>query len=224
VSRSGRWRSKRALRTGGLRWWLVYGPVRSGTTLMANLLAPHSRWMVSDWGLHAVLEGPLSSTPASFDLREMRRRVLVEVLSSCETGHGGPLDLVYKQANLRRPEYDALVDVLGPPERVIFCLRDPAGFMRSAVRKFPEVELDNLRVINYVGTIEEHERIGGEVFLYSPDVTGTDYARFLAPMPVSAEQQAQVRYTGGADDASTTPEMWAAFERMRGQAANPATP
>jgi hypothetical protein len=220
MSRSTRWRARRALSRGRLRWWLVYGPVRSGTTLMSALLEPHTRWSVSDWGLHAVLDGPLSSTPPGFDLRRMRRDVLTEVLAATDTGHGGTLDLVYKQANMRKPEYDALVDVIGPPERSIFCLRDPAGFMRSAVRKFPDTDLDNLRVVNYVGTIAEHTAIGGDVFLYSPEVTGADYSRFLAPIPLSAAQQADVRYTGATADELTTPEMWVAFERMRGLAAN----
>ena len=206
---------ERRLRRGALRWWLVYGPVRSGTTLMSRLLAAHSSAVVSDWGLHAVLAGPLSSTPPAFDLRRMRSAVLSEVLSACATGRRGLLDVVYKQANLRKPEYDALVQVFGEPERIVFCLRDPAGFMQSAVRKFPDTDLDNLRSFNYVGTIDEHAVIGGDVFLYSPDVTGADYARFLLPVPISAEEQEKVRYTGSTADELTTPEMWAAFERLK---------
>src|SRR6185503_1007569 len=125
-------------------------------------------------GLHAALGGPQSRLPGSFDPRRPQRALLAEVLASCQTGQSGPLDLVYKQANLREPEYTALCALLGSPERTVFCLRDPAGFMASAVRKFPGIELANLQEINYVGTALEFDRIGGEVFLYHPEVSGRD--------------------------------------------------
>src|SRR5580692_604390 len=121
-----RLQARRAVQRGGLRWWLVYGPVRSGTTLMADFASRHARWEVSDWGLHAALTEPLSQPPPGYDVRRPRRALLAEVLAASGTGCRGPLDLVYKQANLRVKEYDTLVDLIGPPERTIYCLRDPA--------------------------------------------------------------------------------------------------
>lgn len=215
-----RGREWRALRRGRLRWWLVYGPVRSGTTLMTNLIAPHCRWVVSDWGLRHVLGGPLSNPPATYDSRSWERSFLAEVLASCRTGHGGPLDMVFKQANLRLPEYESLVTLLGPPERSIFCLRDPAGFMRSARQKFPDHSLEHLQEFNYLGTGEEHAHIGGEVFLYHPDVTGDDYAAFLQPLSVSVAERDQVRYTGSGAPELTTDEMWQMYERLLAVAVN----
>lgn len=210
----------RAVRRPGLRWWLVWGPVRSGTTLMADLVAEHARWEISDWGLAAALTAPQSPYPASYDPARARRAVLAEALASCRRPHGGVVDLVYKQANLREPELEALTSVLGPPERSIFCLREPAAFMRSATRKFPDVDLDNLRRYNYVGTLAELERLGGEVFLYHPEVTGAEYAAFLEPLPISAAAQASVRYTGSAAPDLVTDEMKEAYERVVGRAAN----
>jgi hypothetical protein len=215
-----RWQARSAVRKGALRWWLVYGPVRSGTTLMGNLAAAYARWDVSDWGLHAALTPPLSETPAVYDAARPRRALLAEVLASCTTGHRGPLDLVYKQANLRQPELEALVDLIGPPERRLFCLRDPAGFMQSATRKFPDIDLDNLRDINYIGTLEEHARIGGEVFLYHPGVTGEDYARVLRPLLLTPEQLASVNYTGSSAPELTTEPMWEHFRRLASVAVN----
>jgi hypothetical protein len=216
--------AKRAVGRGRLRWWLVYGPVRSGTTLMADFASGHSRWEVSDWGLHAALTEPLSQPPAGYDPRRPRRALLAEVLAACGTGHSGRLDLVYKQANLRAKEHDILVDLIGPPERRIYCLRDPASFMGSAVRKFPDIDLDNLREINYIGTSQEHARIGGEVFLYHPAVTGDDYADFLRPLTISAEQRASVQYSGSAAPELTTDPMWAEYHRLVELATNaPAT-
>ena len=104
-----RLRAWRTVRRGQLRWWLVYGPVRSGTTLMTDLLAPHARYVVSDWGLRHVLGGPLSNPPERFDPARYQRPFLAEVLAACDRKRRGPLDLVFKQANLRLPEYEVLV-------------------------------------------------------------------------------------------------------------------
>jgi hypothetical protein len=187
---------------------------------MADLIAKHARFEVSDWGLHAALAGPLGHDRVGFDRRRPQRALLAEVLATSATGGSGPLDVVYKQANLRIAELAAVEAVLGRTERRIFCLRDPAGFMQSATRKFPEIDLDNLRQINYVGTIEEHARIGGEVFLYHPGVTGDDYARFLRPLEIDDPSRASVRYTGSSADELTTPEMWEAYETLAAVAVN----
>lgn len=187
---------------------------------MADLVAEHARWEASDWGLAAPLTAPQSVTPATYDVRRPQRALLGEVLASCGTGNRGPVDLVYKQANLRQGEFETLVALLGPPERTVFCLRDPAGFMRSAVKKFPDVALENLQEFNFVGTIQEHERIGGEVFLYHPGVTGEDYAAFLQPLVLSPSARESVRYTGASAPDLTTDRMWEHFHRLAALAAN----
>lgn len=187
---------------------------------MADLVAGQARWAVSDWGLARALTPPQSATPAGYDRDVPRRALLTEVLAAATTGRRGPLDLVYKQANLRADEHAALVELLGPPERTIFCLRDPAGFARSAVRKFPDVPVEHLLHENYIGTIEEHARLGGEVFLYHPDVTGEDYAAFLRPLGLTEAQRSTVRYSGSEAPELTTPAMWEAFHRLAGHAVN----
>jgi hypothetical protein len=200
---------------------MVWGPVRTGTTLLGDLIAEHARWSASDLGLHLALTPPLRDVPADYDVRRPQRAVLQEVLASCETGRRGPLDLVYKQANLGLDEHQALVAVLGPPERTIFCLRDPAGFMRSAVRKFPDVDLDNLREVNYLGSIAAHAHIGGEVFVYHPHVTGDDYARFLAPLQLTSAQRESVRYSGSEAPELATDTMWEHYRALAARAVNP---
>jgi hypothetical protein len=215
-----RLRAARALRRGGLRWWLVYGPVRSGTTLMTDLVGPHARYVVSDWGLRNVLAGPLSDRRKQFDPSRYQRAFLADVLAACDRDRRGTLDLVFKQANLRLPEYEVLVEHFGPPERRIFCLRDPAGFMRSATTKFPDYSLEHLREFNYIGTAQEHARIGGDVFLYHPQVTGNDYAEFIRPLTISAAQRDAIRYTGSEADELVTEQMRQEFERLVPLAAN----
>lgn len=215
-----RLRAWRTVRRGQLRWWLVYGPVRSGTTLMTDLLAPHARYVVSDWGLRHVLGGPLSNPPERFDPARYQRPFLAEVLAACDRKRRGPLDLVFKQANLRLPEYEVLVEHFGPPERTIFCLRDPGGFMRSAMAKFPSYSLEHLREFNYVGTAQEHTRIGGDVFLYHPSVTGDDYAEFVRPLTLTVAQHDSIRYTGSEASDLVTDAMRAEFHRLLPLAAN----
>jgi hypothetical protein len=189
---------------------------------MGNLIADHARWQVSDWGLHAALAGPLGVRRRGYDDVPPRRALLAEVLDACETGNKGPVDLVYKQANIRLPEVEALESVIGPAERRIFCHRDPAAFMRSATKMFKDTDLDELRVNNYIGTIDEHARVGGDVFLYHPDVTGDDYAKFLRPLAISDVAKATVRYAGSSADELTTPAMWDAYERLAAVAINAA--
>jgi hypothetical protein len=206
-----------------LRWWLVYGPVRSGTTLMTDLLAPHARYVVSDWGLRNVLAGPLSDQRGRFDPAHYRQAFLADVLAACDRGRRGSIDLVFKQANLRVPEYEVLVEHFGPPERQIFCLRDPGGFMRSATTKFPDHSLEHLREFNYIGTAREHTLIGGDVFLYHPQVTGDEYADFVRPLPLSDDQRASIRYRGSAADDLVTEQMRQEFQRLLPLAANAQT-
>lgn len=204
---------------GPLRWWLVYGPVRSGTTLAADLIGHHSKRTLSDWGLHAVLDGPLGDVPRSFDLRAMRRAVLEAAMDSVDHHPRRALDLVYKQANLRPAEASALTEALGPPERTIFCLRDPAGFMASALRKFPDVDRRNLQEINYLGTIEAHATIGGEVFVYHPGISAQEYESLLAPLGARPLGE-DVVFRGRSDPDSTTLAMWDAYERLAANAVN----
>lgn len=191
-------------------WVLVYGPVRTGTTLMGQVLATTSRRFVGDWGLEGAIVGPLG--PASrIDHDRWRRMATREVLRSAAPGGGTTFDLVYKQANLRAPEYEALVSTWGPPRRTIFCLRDPSSFLASAVRKFPEVDVELQRAHSYLGTLAEYARIGGDVFLYGPGVTSGHYVDFLAPAPVA---RVPVVYKGHTADDLATPEMWEAFRSM----------
>jgi hypothetical protein len=215
-----RMRAWRMLRRGQLRWWLVYGSVRSGTTLMTDLIAPHARYVVSDWGLRHVLGGPLSNPPSRFDPARYQRAFLAEVLAACDRNRNGTIDLVFKQANLRMPEYEVLVAHFGLPERQIFCLRDPGGYMRSATTKFPDYSLEHLREFNYVGTAQEHDRIGGDVFLYHPQVTGDHYAEFIRPLPLSPAQRDSIRYTGSAAEELVNDEMRAEFRRLLPLAVN----
>lgn len=198
-----------------LDWVLIYGPVRTGTTLMKQLVAETARREVSDWGLGPVAIGPVGAN-SRLDLTKFRRLLARQVLADATRGGGTTLDLVYKQANLTVEEHAAVTDIWGPPRRTIFCFREPAAFLASAQAKFPDVEVQQLRERNYLATVETFERIGGDVFVYGPGAGLEDYLRFLAPLPVVG--RTPVEYRGSRAPELATPAMWDVFERIREQA------
>lgn len=192
----------------------MYGPVRSGTTLMGNLIAASARVRVSDWGIGPILLGP-RGVDIPYDLARHRRDVARNVLTTAPAGDGRQLDLVFKQANLRPEPYDALVATFGPPERVVFCLREPGAFLASALRKFPDTPVDRQIEHSYLGTIAAFERIGGDVFVHSPRRTRDDYAAFLHPLPVT--EDLVLEYHDRSREDLVTEEMRQAFEDLAGR-------
>lgn len=198
-----------------LDWVLIYGPVRTGTTLMKQLVAEVARREVSDWGLGPLLVGPLGSN-ARLDVDALRRWLSGRILRDAAPGGGTELDVVYKQANLTVEEHAALVDMWGPPRRTVFCFREPGAFLASARAKFPDVAVQQLREQNYLATARTYEVIGGEAFVYGPGVELEDYLRFLAPLPVRG--RTPIEYRGSRSPELATPAMWEAFERVRERA------
>lgn len=198
-----------------LDWVLIYGPVRTGTTLMKQLVAETARREVSDWGLGPVAIGPVGGN-SRLDLTNFRRLLSRQVLAAAARGEGTTLDLVYKQANLTVDEHAAVTDMWGPPRRTIFCFREPAAFLASAKAKFPDVEVQRFRERNYLATVETFEQLGGDVFVYGPGAGLEDYLRFLAPLPVVG--RTPVEYRGSRAPELATQAMWDAFERIRAQA------
>lgn len=210
--RTARWRLARR-RT--LRWWVVYGPVRSGTTYMMEVIAANARVRVSDWGLRHGLGLPPDLPHIRFDRARARADFSRNVLANAPAGGGRTLDLVYKSAQMRPDELQALTEMWGPPERVIFCLREPSGYLASAVRKFPDVDVQAFRD-EYLADIETHEAVGGDLFVYRPDLDTEDYRRFLAPLDMPDDPNLRFTYQGSTADDLVTPEMVDAFERVTG--------
>lgn len=208
--RLARWRLARRRR---LRWWLVYGPVRSGTSFMMRAIGANARLRVGDWGLRHGLGLPPDLPHVRFDRDRARADVSRNVLTNAPSGGGRALDLVYKSAQLRPDELDALVEMWGPPARTIFCVREPAGYLASAVRKFPDVDVQAFRD-EYLADLATYEVLGGDLFVYRPDLDTDDYRRFLVPLELPDDPDLRFTYRGSRADELVTPEMVAAFERV----------
>ena len=101
----------------------------------------------------------------------------------------------------------------GPPARTIFCVREPSGYLASAVKKFPDVDLQAFRD-EYVADIAAFEVIGGEPFVYHPGLTTEDYRRFLAPLEIPGGPEHEFTYRGETADHLVTDDMVQAYERV----------
>lgn len=198
-----------------LDWWLVYGPVRSGTSYMMHLLGENARLRIGDWGLRHGLGLPPDFPHVRFDRDRARADLSRNVLTNAPRGGGKAIDLVYKSAQLRPDEYAALVEMWGPPARKIFCVREPSGYLASAVRKFPDVDVRSFRD-EYVDDMTTYEQLGGDLFVYHPGLTQADYRAFLAPLEVPDDPRHRFEYRGRTADELVTPEMVEAFERVTG--------
>ena len=211
AQRASRWRLSRRRQ---LDWWLVYGPVRSGTTFMMDVIAANARLRIGDWGLRHGLGLPPDLPHVRFDRARARADFSRNVLAHAPAGGGRALDLVYKSAQLRPDELEALIEMWGAPRRRIFCLRDPSGYLASACRKFPDVDVQAFRD-EYLDDIATFETVGGDPFVYHQGLTTEDYRHFLAPLEVPAGDRYRFSYTGTSADHLVTDDMVAAFERFR---------
>ena len=226
LTRSGARRrpERRALkRKAELRWWLVYGPPRSGTSYMLQLIRTCSVLFVSDWGLAPILNPvpnwlKIRSAPdfayIRFDYERFLRDISNNILDSAYGGHGIQLDLVDKQATLDPREYQALVKMWGVPARTIFCLREPAGYIASAVNKFVYDSVEHLQQV-YIDSVDSYLQIKGDVFEYTPDLTISDYTSFLRPLDFRGKRLVPFRHNGVQEHEQATEDMWSAYHRVK---------
>lgn len=219
---------RRIKREPAPRWWLVYGPPRSGTTYMHRMVKACSALHVSDWGLAPVLK-PIPDwleIRAAQDFEYIRfdyQRLLCDIsrniLDNAYPGNGVQLDLVYKQATLRPSEYEALLSMWGPPERAIFCVREPAGYIASAKKKFTYDTVERLQQV-YIDSIASYSHIRGDLFEYGPDLSVSDYTSFLQPLSFEGKQLPPFGFTGVEDRENTTASMWNAYRDVKELAAS----
>jgi len=199
-----------------LHWWLVYGPARTGTTFMWRLILECSRLGVSDWGLVTLLNH-FSTAPhyeqSRFDKARALEDISRNILDGAVKGSGSELDLVYKQSHLESGEYDTLRRMWGEPGRIIFCLRDPAGYMASAAKKYPEFSNAHLQE-RYMSQLLEYSKIGGDIFEYMQKLRLENYTSFLQPLNV-ADSERKFTFKGNYDHENATQDMWVAFHDLQ---------
>lgn len=186
---------------------------------MMSVVGANARLRIGDWGLRHGLGLPPDLPHVRFDRDRARADFSRNVLSNAPAGGGKTLDLVYKSAQLRPDELEALIEMWGPPERMIFCIREPSGYLASACKKFPDVDMQAFRD-EYLNDIATYEEIGGEMFLYREDLTTDDYRQFLAPLEVPEAEEFEFSYRGTTAEEQVTPEMRDAFDRVVAAAAS----
>lgn len=197
------------------KWWLIYGPGRSGTSYVSRWVARCAGREVSDWGLGTILNGLEGVQGIDRDrLRQDIRNNIVDSARAVQILPGGKkLDLVIKQAGITHAEYAQLVKMFGPPQRAIFCLRDPDSYMASAAKKFDKAPLRSLQD-TYRRMFAEYARIGGNVLHYGPHLTTEAVLAFLEPLPLRSHLEEFV-YRGTDRPDLVTPEMRQDFEAFR---------
>ncbi len=205
---------KRLNRAPHLRWWLIYGPARCGTTLLFRMLAANARLQISDWGLGPVLQGPPEQDRIPLDRPRLWADVCANAIDNARRGTGTTLDVAYKSAEMRLHEYTALCHVWGEPERRILCFRAPDSYISSAVEKFPHRSLAELQQ-SYIDSLNEYSRIGGEAFEYHPGLSNADYDALIAPLEAPDDARTTFRYSGNTAAELVTDAMQLAYEQLR---------
>ncbi|MFN2110493.1 MAG: hypothetical protein ACK2UI_12575 [Anaerolineae bacterium] len=221
-------RARKALeQQSKLKWWLVHGPPRTGSSYLVRLIKTCARLYVNDWGLRPIL-APIpgwleaKTDPArdfiTFDHERFLRDISNNILDNAYAGDGNQIDLVYKQVILHPNAYQALVEMWGPPERTIFCLREPAAYMASATKKFAQVVLETVQQCYLEGT-SYYAPIGGDIFEYTPELSLEDYVSFLRPLNLERKRLPSFHYRGERDQEHTSEEMWNAYHKVKALAA-----
>ncbi len=210
------------------RWWLVYGPPRTGTTYITRLISSCSKLFVSDWHLQHILRPLSDRKDIKFDQERFFKDVSNNILDNAHMSKGKRLktlesiflrraqyiDLVFKQQGLSFEEYNTLIRMWGKPERKIFCFREPAGYISSARKKFFQHTLNQDQRI-YVRSLDTYEKIGGDIIEYTADLNIEDYILFLKPLELEKNSLEKFKYKGNQTNEDITEEMWSVYQSFK---------
>ena len=164
-----------------VNWVLVYGPPRTGTSLLSRLLSYRSKFMIDDVGLHLIRKYPEAARWSSelamryyentyFNLCQSQRYlVLPKTISK-------PIDIVIKQASLQEKDYELLCNFLGSPREKYFCIREPSSYCSSHLKKFDQ---PNNVIEDYERAIDAYDKIGGQIVDYSSSLDLHAYEKIL---------------------------------------------
>ena len=149
-----------------------------------------------------------------FDYNRFLKDISNNILDNAYLGEGNQLDLVYKQATLGLNQYQVFVKMWGRPTRSIFCLREPTGYIASAVGKFIYDSVERLQSV-YIDSINSYLQIGGDIFEYTPDLSVSDHTSFLESLNFEGRCLPPFQYKGEQDHEQVTDEMWSAYYRIK---------
>lgn len=197
------------------KWWFIHGAGRSGTTYMLGLFNSNSRKFASDIGLGRILN-PLEQV-LGIDRNRYLGELADNVYDTAKKGWGKDIDLVFKQANSSIREYQHLISMFGPPDRSLFCLRDPGGFMASATKKFATAEPARLRDA-YIRSFDLYQETGGDILHYGPNLTRENVSTYLRTInfrhnAVTRKRLNRFRYSGTESPELGSAEMCQCYQR-----------
>lgn len=183
---------------------------------MLRLFNSNAQHYVSDIGLGRLLLGV--NDVREIDKDRIVRDLAENISDNARTGWGRGLEFVFKQAKCSRTTYDYLVDMFGPPSRSLFCMREPAGYMASAEKKFDQVTRERLQAA-YLRSFDLFEQIGGDVFEYGPAQSAAKLNVYLEAIAfpkndVTDERLAAFAYSGTQKPDLVTPAMQSRYDRF----------
>lgn len=194
------------------KWIFIYGPPRTGSTYLLRQIRNHSIHSVSDWGLGLILK-PFISMPGGIDKQKFLEDLRRNLLSRSKRNSGGHFDLVLKAANGNLEEFECYKEMFGLPERIIFTIREPSGYMSSAHKKFPEKTLPHLQR-SYLRMMTLYHSIGGEILDYSDSLSTKSYLSFLLPLRFSKGEIERFQYKGSKADHLVKEKMIVAYRKF----------
>ena len=166
-----------------LNWILIYGPPRTGTTLLSEIAAFESKFMIVDVGLQLMRVYPENSKWPLAIRNRLYNFIYLNLLSNshegtwfCHNRFSRPYDFVLKQAALRIEDYNYLVKMFGAPKKTYFCVREPSAYSSSHLKKFskPSYIKDD-----YLRSLIAYDKIGGTIVDYSCSFSLEDYENIV---------------------------------------------
>jgi hypothetical protein len=207
----------RIKKTRPIQWWLVYGAARTGTTYMIDMITSCSRLWISDWCLDNMLKMVPDFDYIIFDKERMLKDISENIIDNAYWGQGDQLDFAVKEAELNFEEYQMMVKMWGKPSRIIYCFREPAGYISSAEKHFTGTYSNSLSRLqeNYVRLFDDYEKIRGDIFEYTAARTMENYMSFLKPLNVHKDMNKEFVFKGSDNNEYVTDAMREAYDRFK---------
>lgn len=188
-----------------MKWIYIYGPPRTGSTYLLRQIRKKSIHSVSDWGLGMILK-PFCEMPGGIDKDQFLKDLSKNLLCRSHKQEDAELDLVLKAANSNHEEFQCYMKMFGSPHRVIFTIREPSGYMNSAMKKFPEKTTQFLQD-SYLRMLQLYSSVGGEILNYSDKLNTEIYQDLLLPLKFTKEEIEPFEYKGRMANEAITQEM-----------------
>ncbi len=194
------------------KWIFIYGAGRTGSTYLLRVVRSISVHSISDWGLGTILN-PLVKMANGIDKERFLHDLAENILDSSKKNERGQLDLVIKSAGGSAAEFECYEKMFGPAERVIFTVREPSGYMASAVKKFPRHEINELQEA-YIKMMAVYGKIKGEILDYKRNLKTSSYLDFLQPLNFDETTIEKFVFKGNKADHFVTQEMHSSYKKF----------